>query len=87
MTSSDRWIFVSRDAIKDQTYKVTDLIEGNEYEFRVAAENKVGTGPASEPSEPFTAKDPWGMSNNIFESKILLIGYSSNSDHSRQSGK
>ena len=68
VTSSNRWIFVTRDAISDTTFKVTDLIEGNEYEFRVAAENKVGTGPPSEPSEPFTARDPWGKSfstNNI----------------------
>ena len=58
--SSARWVRLSRNAIAELTYKVTELIEGNEYEFRVAAENKVGMGPFSPPSKPITAKDPWG---------------------------
>ena len=29
-------------------------------EFRVAAENKVGQGPTSDPNSPRMAKDPWG---------------------------
>ena len=39
---------------------VTDLMEGNEYQFRVIAENKVGPGPEGPPSDTITAKDPWG---------------------------
>jgi titin len=34
---------------------VTRLVEGNEYIFRVRAENKMGTGPAIE-SKPVTVK-------------------------------
>ena len=37
-----------------------DLIEGSKYEFRVAAVNKAGTGPFSEPSEPTITKPPYG---------------------------
>ena len=38
-----------------------ELVEGNEYQYRVSAENKVGEGPFSEPCPPFTAKDPYGQ--------------------------
>ena len=34
-------------------------MEGNDYEFLVAAENKAGIGPFSAPSKPITAKTPW----------------------------
>ena len=37
------------------------MVEGTEYKFRVIAENKVGCGPESDPSEPVLAKDPWGV--------------------------
>ena len=41
------------------TMKVTDLVEGDQFEFHVAAENKAGIGAFSPPSQPITAKDPW----------------------------
>jgi len=39
---------------------VSKLTEGNEYLFRVSAENKIGPGPAAELSQPVTAKLPYG---------------------------
>ena len=45
--------------IPDLKVKVTELMEKNDYEFRVAAENKAGIGEFSPPSKPITAKDPW----------------------------
>ena len=58
--TSTRWVRVNRDLIPDTNLSITDLVENNEYEFRVMAENKVGTGPPSTPSKPIVAKDPWG---------------------------
>ena len=55
-----RWVQITKEAIKTNTVNVTDLNEGTEYEFRVSAENKAGTGEPSAPSKPFKAKDPWG---------------------------
>ena len=46
---------------------VSKLFEGNQYYFRVMAENKVGPGPAAEISEPVTACLPFGtFLSNIF---------------------
>ena len=39
--------------------KVEELVEDNEYIFRVIAENKVGPGEPSQPSKPVMARDPW----------------------------
>lgn len=59
-SSSSRWIRVNKDLTSDLTYLVPDLIEGNEYIFRISAVNKVGQGPPSSPSVPAVAKDSWG---------------------------
>ena len=39
--------------------KVEELVEDNEFMFRVIAENKVGPGEPSQPSKPVMARDPW----------------------------
>lgn len=53
-----RWIPLK---VKPSTNEldVTDLFEGQKYEFRVIAENKVGAGKPGEPSVPAVAKSPW----------------------------
>lgn len=35
---------------------IPDLVEGNQYEFRVRAVNKAGTSEPSDPTAPHTAK-------------------------------
>lgn len=56
-----RWSRVTRDPLYPATqYRVQDLVEGCEYEFRVMAENELGTGDPSVPSQPILAKDPIG---------------------------
>ena len=40
--------------------KIAKLKENSQYEFRVAAQNKVGTGPYSDPSTPVLVKETIG---------------------------
>lgn len=56
---TSRWVRVNKEPVSDLTLKVTELVEGTQYVFRVAAENKAGVGEFSPPSQPITAKDPW----------------------------
>ena len=56
--NSHRWIRAVRRPVTGLHYKVTDLNEGSEYEFRVAAENFAGIGPMSEPSAAALCKEP-----------------------------
>ena len=59
-SSSTRWTKAHRDSVTETSLAVRDLIEGKEYEFRVAAVNKAGQGPFSAPSEPRITKPPYG---------------------------
>ena len=56
------WTRVNVDKVTRTQYTVKELREGVTYEFRVTAENMVGTGPASEPSD--TVK--YGRSQTIY---------------------
>lgn len=60
--SSDRWVRQTRSPVKDNSYHADNLMEGSEYAYRVVAVNKRGESTASQPSEPFIAKLPYGMS-------------------------
>ncbi|CAH1802732.1 unnamed protein product [Owenia fusiformis] len=52
-----KWINANAgENVPDTTYKVMDLTEDQEYEFRVAAENKAGVGPPSEVTQPTIVK-------------------------------
>ncbi|MCJ8732919.1 hypothetical protein PDJAM_G00216430, partial [Pangasius djambal] len=61
-TTTKRWNRVTRDPIRPMpfgvSYKVTGLIEGSQYLFRVTAINAAGCGPPSLPSDPTFARDP-----------------------------
>jgi len=54
-----RWIKSIED-VSGTKHKVTDIVEGYDYEFRVAATNKAGTGPFSEPSKSVLVKETIG---------------------------
>ena len=59
--TAKRWSRATRDPLYPATqYRVQDLTEGCQYEFRVMAENELGTGDPSVPSKPILAKDPIG---------------------------
>lgn len=55
------------------TFKVSHLIEGNDYYFRVAAENKIGVGEPAELSKAVTAKLPYGTSINICLNMLTAV--------------
>ena len=44
------------------SFKVTRLLEGNEYFFRVVAQNEVGFGHGIETARSVVVKSPYGMS-------------------------
>jgi len=52
-----KWTRATKDTISKTSYTVTGLTANSVYEFRVAAENKAGVGPPSEPSQPVAAKE------------------------------
>lgn len=65
--SAKRWNRATRDPIyPNTTYRVQDLVEGTQYLFRATAENEMGIGDPSPPSQPILAKDPVGMPKEIF---------------------
>ena len=57
---SARWSRVSKHLVKDTRFTYTNAQVGDEYEFRVCAENAAGVGKPSEPTQPITVKDPFG---------------------------
>ena len=59
LAASARFLQVNKQPVTELKLKVEELVEDNEYVFRVIAENKVGPGEPSEPSKPVMARDPW----------------------------
>ncbi|XP_053563150.1 myomesin-3 [Bombina bombina] len=59
-SSEVAWRDVKSEPIQQRVCKVTDLIEGNFYEFRARAMNSAGVGKMSEPSDLFKCEE-WKM--------------------------
>lgn len=55
-----QWFKVIKDPIRDTRQKVSNLTEGNEYQYRVCAITKAGAGPYSDVSIFYKAYDPIG---------------------------
>ncbi|XP_066264227.1 titin-like [Branchiostoma lanceolatum] len=55
---ASRWLPVNQEPIPDKTHRITGLLEGMDYVFRVKAENRAGVGPPGPPSRPQKAEDP-----------------------------
>lgn len=53
---SPDWVPVAEIPGDETKGRVPDLVEGNQYEFRVRAVNKGGPGEPSEASKPHTAR-------------------------------
>ncbi len=54
------WTTVGTVDSHTHSYRVPKLLEGNEYYFRVLAENEVGPGHAIETHQPVEVKSPYG---------------------------
>ena len=58
ITEGFKWLRATKDQLDDLKFTIKGLDKGSMYEFRVAAENKAGVGPASDPTAPVQAKTP-----------------------------
>ncbi|XP_072021853.1 twitchin-like isoform X7 [Amphiura filiformis] len=56
--ATGKWNKANNYPVKGTSYEVPNLEEGNEYQFRVVAENEAGPGKPSRASEAVIAKDP-----------------------------
>lgn len=54
------WVVAGTVDVSETTFKASNLFQGNGYLFRVAAENRVGTGESVETEKPIIAKLPYG---------------------------
>ncbi|KAK6318811.1 hypothetical protein J4Q44_G00100220 [Coregonus suidteri] len=64
-----------KEPIKGQGFAVKDVIEGMEYEFRVAAINISGAGEPSTPSEYVIARDPKKPPGKVLDLKVTGSTY------------
>lgn len=56
---SPRWTRVNHDAVTDTKFTVPALVPGEEYQFRVVAQNKAGASKPSEPTESTLVRSPF----------------------------
>ena len=56
-----RWVRVTEETVDGIHLVVEKLTPGEDYIFKVTAENKAGPGPESPPSDTAVAKPPYGM--------------------------
>ena len=56
-----RWTKVTKEPVAERQLEVGDLLEGDEYQFRVSAVNAAGTSKPSDACTPFVAKDAFDV--------------------------
>lgn len=62
ITQKESWRQCNRRDVEKTTFKIEDLNEGGEYEFRVKAVNEAGASRPSSTAGPVTVKDQKCMS-------------------------
>ncbi|XP_067387536.1 immunoglobulin-like and fibronectin type III domain-containing protein 1 [Emydura macquarii macquarii] len=72
---SNVWTPITDLPITDRKLLVTDLKEGLQYEFRVAAINAAGAGEASAPSDAVFARDPMKPPGRVRDLKVTNTDY------------
>uniref|UniRef100_A0A8C4QXL2 Titin n=1 Tax=Eptatretus burgeri TaxID=7764 RepID=A0A8C4QXL2_EPTBU len=74
---SPRWIRCIKRPIAELRYRVTNLQENHDYEFRVTAENAAGLGETSLPSIMYRANDPVYKPGPPSNAKVISTSRSS----------
>ncbi|XP_030418063.1 immunoglobulin-like and fibronectin type III domain-containing protein 1 [Gopherus evgoodei] len=74
---SNIWTSITDLPITDRKWMVTDLKEGLQYEFRVAAVSATGVGEASAPSDAVFARDPMKPPGRVRDLKVTNTDYTS----------
>ena len=58
-----RWVRMQQATVRAPPYTLTNVLEGNQYEFRVSAENVIGVSEPSEMSQSVVALPSGGKRN------------------------
>ncbi|XP_051781425.1 immunoglobulin-like and fibronectin type III domain-containing protein 1 isoform X4 [Erpetoichthys calabaricus] len=74
---SNLWTPVSNEPLKEKKCVITDIVEGSQYEFQVAAVNESGMGEFSVPSNFVIAQDPMRPPSKVKDLKVTGSSYSS----------
>ncbi|XP_069046346.1 immunoglobulin-like and fibronectin type III domain-containing protein 1 isoform X1 [Lepisosteus oculatus] len=74
---SNIWSPVSDMPITEKKFTVRDIVEGQQYEFRVAAVNASGIGEPSVPSDFIFARDPMKPPGKVKDLKVTDSTYNS----------
>ena len=69
---SSRYTRINKNPITDTRYTVKNLVEDEEYEFRVVAENAAGTGKPSDTTGSFVAKDPYTIPDKPGKPEVII---------------
>uniref|UniRef100_A0A0N5D1Z0 non-specific serine/threonine protein kinase n=1 Tax=Thelazia callipaeda TaxID=103827 RepID=A0A0N5D1Z0_THECL len=73
-SGSNRWINVSLQPIDGTSFRIQNLKDGGEYEFRVVAKNKAGLSKPSQPSETVRLKPKFGLPGPPIQVAAKSIG-------------
>jgi len=57
IVNSKDWHAATNDKVSTTSHKIFNLVKDKKYEFKVAGQNKIGTGPFSDPSTPVLIKE------------------------------
>ena len=58
MEGGFKWTRANEDVVATTDFTVTSLKADKLYEYRIAAENRAGVGPASDPTAPVVTREP-----------------------------